>query len=119
MKLSSITLAAVAAAALGCASSAQARACATEADSSGVAAALAETSASTVYGINPADMNPSVGACKDFNEYANGGWLKANAIPPDQSYWGSFTVLEETNRANLRKVLEKGGGRQELRGRLG
>jgi predicted metalloendopeptidase len=52
-------------------------------------------------------MDPSVSACKDFNEYGNGGWLKANPIPPDQSYWGSFTILEETNRANLRKVLEK------------
>jgi predicted metalloendopeptidase len=45
---------------------------------------------------------------QDFNEYGNGGWLsKANPIPPDQSYWGSFTILEETNRSNLRKVLEK------------
>jgi len=52
-------------------------------------------------------MNPSAGACKDFNEYANGGWLKANPIPADQSYWGSFSILEETNRASLRKVAEK------------
>ena len=59
------------------------------------------------HGLNPADMNPAVSACQDFNEYANGGWLKANPIPADQSYWGSFTILEETNRANLRKVLEK------------
>src|SRR5262249_31088599 len=60
-----------------------------------------------VHGLNPADMNPSVSACTDFNQYGNGGWLKANPIPPDQSYWGSFTILDETNRANLRKVLEK------------
>ena len=60
-----------------------------------------------VHGLNPADMNPSVSACTDFNQYANGGWLKGNPIPPDQSYWGSFTILDETNRANLRKVLEK------------
>jgi predicted metalloendopeptidase len=63
--------------------------------------------AAPVHGLNPADLNPSVSACKDFNEFANGGWLKANPIPADQSYWGSFTILEETNRANLRKVLEK------------
>jgi len=60
-----------------------------------------------VHGIDPSNMDPSVPACKDFNEYANGGWLKANPIPPDQSYWGSFTILDENNRANLRKVLEK------------
>ena len=67
-------------------------------------AALAEPD---VHGINPADMDPSVAACQDFNLYGNGGWLKANAIPADQSYWGSFTILEEQNRESLHKVLEK------------
>ena len=52
-------------------------------------------------------MDPAVQACQDFNLYGNGGWLKANPIPADQSYWGSFTILEETNRESLHKVLEK------------
>ncbi len=60
-----------------------------------------------VRGINPADMDPSVQACQDFNVYGNGGWLKSNPIPADQSYWGSFTILEESNRESLHKVLEK------------
>src|SRR5512142_3390428 len=60
-----------------------------------------------VHGINPADMNTSVAACRDFNQYANGGWMKANPIPSDQSEWGSFSVLEEQNRESLHKVLEK------------
>ena len=60
-----------------------------------------------VHGINPADMDASVAACQDFNLYGNGGWLKSNPIPSDQSYWGSFTILEEQNRENLHKVLEK------------
>lgn len=65
------------------------------------------TGAPEIHGINPADMDTSVAACTDFNLYGNGGWLKANAIPPDQSYWGSFTILEEQNRESLRQVLEK------------
>ena len=60
-----------------------------------------------IHGINPADMDPSVQACQDFNLYGNGGWLEANPIPADQSYWGSFTILEESNRESLHKVLEK------------
>jgi predicted metalloendopeptidase len=60
-----------------------------------------------VHGINPADMNTAVQACQDFNQYANGGWMKANPIPSDQSEWGSFSVLEEQNRESLHKVLEK------------
>jgi len=73
------------------------------------AAALshAALAAPDIHGINPADMDPSVAACQDFNIYGNGGWLKANPIPADQSYWGSFTILEEQNRESLHKVLEK------------
>jgi putative endopeptidase len=63
--------------------------------------------AAEVHGINPADLNPSVAACQDFNQYASGGWMKANPIPSDQSEWGSFSVLEEQNRESLHKVLEK------------
>ncbi len=99
-------LAVAAALAFGCASPGAARACSPEASTAG-AAVPEKPPASAVHGIDPADMNPAVGACRDFNEYANGGWLKANPIPSDQSYWGSFTLLEETNRASLRKVLEK------------
>jgi predicted metalloendopeptidase len=69
--------------------------------------ATAPKPTSDVHGINPADMNPSVAACQDFDHYANGGWMKANAIPSDQSEWGSFSVLEEQNRESLHKVLEK------------
>ena len=93
MKLSLKTLTALALGALGLAASAM--------------AAEPTPVPVSIHGLNPADMNPAVSACTDFNEYANGGWLKANPIPADQSYWGSFTILDETNRANLRKVLEK------------
>ena len=72
-----------------------------------VAISHAALAAPEVHGINPADMNPSVQACQDFNLYGNGGWLKANPTPADQSYWGSFTILEESNRESLHKVLEK------------
>ena len=67
----------------------------------------AALAAPEIHGINPADMDPSVQACQDFNLYGNGGWLKANPIPADQSYWGSFTILEEQNRESLHKVLER------------
>ena len=72
-----------------------------------VAISSAALAAPETHGINPADMDPAVQACQDFNIYASGGWLKANPIPADQSYWGSFTILEETNKANLHTVLEK------------
>jgi putative endopeptidase len=104
VKLSSATRRAFLAAVLASAGSALARGACPPADSDSPSGA---EPAATIHGLNPADMNPSAGACKDFNEYANGGWLKANPIPADQSYWGSFSILEESNRASLRKVAEK------------
>jgi len=52
-------------------------------------------------------MDTSVSACRDFNVYGNGAWIKANAVPADQSEWDSFAILDLQNRENLHKVLEK------------
>ncbi|HEX9160679.1 MAG TPA: M13 family metallopeptidase, partial [Thermoanaerobaculia bacterium] len=45
-------------------------------------------------------------ACTDFNQYANGGWLKKNPIPPAYSNWGVANVLQEHNREMLRSILD-------------
>ena len=41
----------------------------------------------------------------DFFRYANGGWLKANPMPPDRSYWGVDTLLEQQNQSFIRDLL--------------
>jgi putative endopeptidase len=41
----------------------------------------------------------------DFFQYANGGWLKANPMPPDRSYWGVETLLELKNQSFIRSSL--------------
>jgi putative endopeptidase len=60
-----------------------------------------------VHGLDPADLDRSVPVCTDLNGFGNGGWLKTNPLPADQSYWGSFSILFEENREKLRGVLEK------------
>ncbi len=60
-----------------------------------------------VPAFDPRNMDTSVKPSQDFFEYANGGWLKANPIPPEESRWGSFNELIEKNNAALHEVAEK------------
>ena len=55
--------------------------------------------------LDPANLDRSVSACTDFYQFANGGWVKRNPIPPAFSRWGSFDQLSETNNSNLLTIL--------------
>ena len=56
---------------------------------------------------NPANLDRSVKPGDDFYHFANGTWLKDNPIPPDQTRWGSFNLLDERNKAALRLILDE------------
>jgi putative endopeptidase len=58
------------------------------------------------WGFDTANLDRSCKPCDDFYEFAMGGWMKANPIPPEYPTWGSFTVLLDKNQQNLRKILE-------------
>jgi predicted metalloendopeptidase len=53
-----------------------------------------------------ANLDPSVSACTDFYQYANGGWLATNPIPPQYTGWGMMSQLSIDNRQTLREILE-------------
>ena len=61
----------------------------------------------TTTSFDKTDMDTTVSACTDFNEYTNGGWLKKNPIPPAYPSWGVANVLSERNRDMLRAILER------------
>jgi putative endopeptidase len=50
-------------------------------------------------------IDRSVAPRLDFFHYANGGWLKANPMPLDRSYWGVDTLLEQKNQSVIRDLL--------------
>src|SRR5437773_1771950 len=59
-----------------------------------------------VAGFDFANLDRSVSACQDFNQFANGGWMARNPIPGAFSVWGRFTQLDEQNILVLNQILE-------------
>ena len=57
-------------------------------------------------GIDARNFDTHAGACEDFFQYANGGWLKTNPIPPAYSTWSLDDEIGERNQAILKRVLE-------------
>ena len=58
------------------------------------------------WGFDTANLDKSCKPCDDFYQFAMGGWMKANPIPPEYSTFGSFTRLTDQNQQNLRNILE-------------
>ncbi|MGH9327500.1 MAG: M13 family metallopeptidase [Terriglobia bacterium] len=53
------------------------------------------------------NLDAKVKPCDDFYDFADGGWMARNPIPPAYPAWGTFNELAERNRDILRKILEK------------
>jgi putative endopeptidase len=58
------------------------------------------------WGFSTANLDRSCKPCDDFYEFAMGGWMKNNPIPPEFPSWGSFTVLADRNQASMRGILD-------------
>ncbi|MEI7719966.1 MAG: M13 family metallopeptidase [bacterium] len=57
------------------------------------------------WGFNVNSIDTGVRPQDDFYSYANGGWLKANTIPLDESRWGTFTMLRVKTEHQLKEIL--------------
>src|SRR4051812_4776179 len=51
-----------------------------------------------------ANIDSSVNPADDFFDYANGGWIKKNPIPADESAWGLFQIIPNESLERLRDI---------------
>jgi putative endopeptidase len=58
------------------------------------------------HGFDAANLDRTCKPCDDFYQFAVGGWLKNNPIPPEYPVWGSFITLADKNQEALRGILE-------------
>lgn len=59
-----------------------------------------------VVAIDTNNLDKSVNPGDNFFLYSNGAWMKNNPIPAEQSRWGSFNILDEDLKKNLREIVE-------------
>ena len=57
-------------------------------------------------GIDRSNLNESINPRENFYEYACGGWQKNNPIKGEFSQYGTFTILSEEARDNVRNLIE-------------
>jgi putative endopeptidase len=56
--------------------------------------------------IDPKNMDLTASPQTDFDQFANGGWKKANPVPAAYSRWGAFDEVDEHNKIALHLILE-------------
>lgn len=63
-----------------------------------------------------ANIDSTVKPGEDFFDYANGGWIKRNPIPGEQSSWGIGNLVIEENLKRLREISEKAAASNAAKG---
>lgn len=62
------------------------------------------------------DRDTTVDPSQDFFMYANGGWIKRNPIPNEQSSWGIGNLVVEENLKRLRIISEDAAKKNAAKG---
>ncbi len=53
------------------------------------------------------NMDTTVNPADDFFAFVNGGWIKNNPIPNEESSWGIGNLVIEENQKRLREIINK------------
>lgn len=61
-------------------------------------------------------LDTTVSPATDFFQYANGGWIKSNPIPPEESSWGIGELVQQDLYKRLRTISEQAAATQSPSG---
>ena len=75
-----------------------------------------KTTAVSKADVLASNMDSTVSPGADFFDYANGGWVKKNPIPGEQSSWGIGNLVIEENLKRLREISEKAAASNDAKG---
>lgn len=59
------------------------------------------------WGFDTTSLNKKARPQDDFFEYANGGWLRKNPIPEDESVWGTFYEIRVRTEKQIKILLDE------------
>ncbi len=62
------------------------------------------------------NIDTAVDPATDFFDFANGGWIKQNPIPEEQSSWGIGNLVMEENLKRLRIISEQAASIKDKKG---
>ncbi len=80
------------------------------------AGSVAKASGDSSWGFALNNLDRTCKPCDDFYEFAMGGWMKANPIPPEYSTWGTFAELRDNNLTGMRTILESAANSKSVPG---
>ena len=63
-----------------------------------------------------ANVDTTVNPSDDFFQFANGGWIKSNPIPEEQSTWGIGNLVMEENMKRLKSISENAASASSKQG---
>lgn len=66
--------------------------------------------------IDPVNLDQTIDPATNFYLYANGGWLENHPIPDDKSRFGSFDLLADSARQQVRELIKKTAGKDHKKG---
>lgn len=72
--------------------------------------------AAMTSGINLANLDTTAVPGVDFYQYACGGWMKNHPLTDEYSRFGSFDMLAENNREQLKGLIEELAGKKNEQG---